>query len=77
MEGVVPYHLDGYTNMYPLLNIFTNNLHVFACQTIICWDIRGPILPLLVPFRLSLQEAFLRLNRPLTTLSYGSNQWLR
>jgi len=49
-EGVVPVHLDGYTNMYPLLNRFTNNLHVFASHTIIRWDSRWPIFILLALF---------------------------
>jgi len=51
-DGVVPVHLDGYTNMYPLLNRFTNNLHAFACHTIIRWNRRLLILILLAPFRL-------------------------
>ena len=42
-EGVVSVHLDSYTRMYPLLNRFTNNLPVFACQTIIRWDRRWPV----------------------------------
>jgi len=49
-EGVVPVHLDGYTNVYPVLNRFTNTLHVFACHTMICLDRRWPILILLAPF---------------------------
>ena len=49
-EGKVPLHLDGYTNMYPLLNRFTNNLHVFACQTIIRWDGRWPVFMLVALF---------------------------
>jgi len=69
-ECVVPVHLDGYMHMYPLLNRFTNNLHEFACQTIIRRYRRWPILILLAPFRLGLQEAFLHLNRCLPTLSY-------
>jgi len=73
-EGVVPVHLDGYTNMYPLLNRLTNNLHAFAYQTIIRWERRWPILILLALFRLVLQEAFLHLNRHLPTLSYRANQ---
>jgi len=36
--------------MYPLLNRFTNNLHVFAYHMIIPWDRRWPILILLPPF---------------------------
>ena len=48
-EGVAPVLLDGYTNMYPLLNRFTNNLHLFACQTIIRWDRGWPSFILLAP----------------------------
>jgi len=55
-EGVAPVHLDGYTNMYPLLNRFMNNLHVFACQTIIPWERRWTVFMLLAPFGLGLRK---------------------
>jgi len=37
-EGVVPVLQNGDRNIYPLLDRFTNDLHVFACQSMICWE---------------------------------------